>query len=333
MVAGKLAGPLQADTYRLDYGHQPALQVSGARTVTLTNVAAAGTSITDIAVTGVNSGEFQLAGGTCATGVGLGADATCTVRVAFAPATAGVKNAVVRVTPSTGPPVLVAVTGLGDPPAAPGVAVTPGVLAYGTVTAPATSTLSTTVRNTGNANLVVGLPVLGGSGAADYTVTANTCTGAPVAPAATCTITVRFRPGAIGPRTGTLTIPHNATGGQTVVSLSATGAGSTFVLSPNPVKFGTVNRNTTKSQSVGVRNSGTIAFLVTSATVTGAQSAFFGVTGPGCLNTVLQPGRSCNLSVTLRPTAAVTYTGTLVVNGDASSLPPSASAGLTGNGK
>jgi hypothetical protein len=115
--------------------------------------------------------------------------------------------------------------------------------------------------------------------------------------------------------------------------LTGTGAGSTFVLSPNPVKFGSFNRNTTKTQTVGVRNSGTIPFRVTSATINGAQAAAFGVTGPGCLNTVLQPGKSCNLSVTLRPTAALDYTATLVVFGDGTSLPASASATLTGTGK
>jgi hypothetical protein len=263
----------------------------------------------------------------------LAADGTCTVRLAFAPLAAGVKNAVLRVSASTGSPVLMSLTGLGDTPTAPAVAVSPGILAYGTVTAPTTRTISTTVRNTGNAGLTVGTPVLGGAAAADYTVAANTCSAAPVAPLATCTIAVAFRPRAVGARSATLTIPHNATGGQTVVSLSATGAGSTFVLSPNPVKFGTVNRTTTRSQTVGVRNTGTNAFRVTTASVAGAQSAFFGVTGPGCLNSVLQPGRSCNLQVTLRPTAAISYVGTLVVTGDATSLPPTVSTALTGTGK
>jgi len=332
MVAGKLAG-LQSDKYTVDFSHQPALTVTGAQVVTVTNAGAPGTTVDSISLSGGNAAEFQvLGGGTCA-GASLAQDATCTIRVAFAPLTTGVKTTTLRVVSSTGTPLLVTLKGLGDPPLAPAVAVTPGVLAYGTVTAPGSSSLSTFVRNTGTANLVVGAPVIGGGAAADYSVTTNTCAGVPVAPGASCFMTVTFRPTATGARTGTLTIPHNATGGQTVVSLTGTGAGSAFVVSPNPVTFGTVTRNTTKTQTVGVRNSGTIAFRVTNATIVGAQAAAFGVTGPGCLNTVLQPGKSCNLSVTLRPTAAIGYTATLVVTGDGTSLPSTVSATLTGTGK
>ena len=333
LVSAKVAGPLLASSYTVDFGHQPSGQVSGAQTITVTNAGDPGTSISSISLTGGNAGEFQvLGGGTCTTGAGIAQDGSCTLRVAFAPVSTGVKSTTLRVAPSSGPALLVTLKGLGDPAPAPAISVTPGVLAYGTVTAPAAPSLSTTVRNTGNANLLVGAPVIGGT-TTDYAVTANTCAAGPVAPGATCTITVTFRPTAIGARTGTLTIPHNATGGQTVVSLTGTGLGSTFVVSPNPVTFGSFNRNTTKTQTVGVRNSGTIAFRVTNATIVGAQAAAFGVTGPGCLNTVLQPGKSCNLSVTLRPTAAIGYTATLVVTGDGTSLPSTVSATLTGTGK
>ncbi|MFN8147580.1 MAG: hypothetical protein U0R76_08965 [Candidatus Nanopelagicales bacterium] len=67
-----------------------------------------------------------------------------------------------------------------------------------------------------------------------------------------------------------------------MVSLTGTGSGSTFTLTPNPVKFGTANRGTTKTQSVTVKNSGTVGFRVTAV---GAQAAFFTVTGGTCFGT------------------------------------------------
>lgn len=332
LVSGKLAGPLQSDAYSLDFGRLPAGQSSQERTVTLTNVQA-GTSVQSVSVTGVGAGEFSVNGSsTCIGAANLALDATCQVKVTFAPATTGTKTATLRIEPVTGSPVLVTLKGIADPPAAPAATVTPGTLAYGTVTAPNSSTLSTTVTNTGTADLVVGLPSLSGTGAADYSITANTCT-TPVAPAATCTISVRFKPTVIGARTGSLTIPHNATGGQTVVSLTATGAGSTFVLSPDPVNFGTQNKGSVKTQTVTVKNSGQLAFTVGAATIGGTDAAAFTVSGTGCVGTVLQPGKTCNLTVTFRPTAARSYSATVVLAGDASSLPPSVSARLTGAAK
>jgi hypothetical protein len=330
-VSGKLAGPLQTDVASVDFGHQPSGQTSGNRTVTVTNVAPTATTVATIALQGANNGDFRITGGTCA-GATVAPDGTCTVTVAFAPAAAGTKNAMLSITPAGGgPAALVSLTGIGDAAAAPVATVTPGVLAYGTVTAGTPSTLTTTVKNTGTAPLVVGGPTITGTGAAAYSVTANTC--ATVAPAATCTISVRYAPTALGSQVGSLVIPHNAAGGSTTVSLTATGAGSSFTLTPSPLGFGTVTRNTSKALTVSVKNVGTVAGPVSTATITGANAANFTVTGAGCLGTTLATNRSCNLTVTFRPTAAQAYSAGLVVGGDATAVPATVQDAMTGTGK
>ena len=108
-VSGKLAGPLQADAASVDFGHQPAGQTSGNRTVTVTNVAPTATTVSAIALQGANSGDFRVTGGTCA-GATVPTDGTCTVTVAFAPAAAGTKNATLSITPAGGGP-----GGAGEP--------------------------------------------------------------------------------------------------------------------------------------------------------------------------------------------------------------------------
>jgi hypothetical protein len=330
-VSGKLAGPLQTDLATVDFGHQPSGQTSGSRTVTVTNVAPTATSVTAIALQGANSGDFRITGGTCA-GATIPADGTCTVTVAFAPAAAGVKNAMLRITPGgTGPAALVNLTGVGDAAAAPAATVTPGVLAYGTVTAGTPATLSTTVKNTGTAPLVVGGPTVTGTGAAAYSVSANTCTT--VAPNDTCTISVKYAPTALGSQVASLVIPHNAANGSTTVSLTGTGAGSSFTLTPNPLGFGTVNRNTTKSLTVTVKNVGTVSGPVSAASITGPNAANFTVTGAGCLGTTLLATRTCNLTVNFRPTAVQAYSASLVVTGDATAVPASVQDAMTGTGK
>ncbi len=166
---------------------------------------------------------------------------------------------------------------------------------------------------------------------ADYTIASSTC--AHLAAGASCTISVTFNPTAIGSRTAALLIPNDV-GSKTQVPLSGTGAGSTFVVSPNPVTFGTFGVNTTKSQTVGVRNSGTIAFKVTKAAITGDTTGAYTIpAGQACIGTTLAPGKSCNITVNLRPTAARFYSATLEVTGDASSLPATVKTSLTGTGK
>lgn len=331
-VSGKQAGPLQSDVSSVDFGHQPAGQTSGNRTVTVTNVASTPTTISAITLAGVNSGDFRVTGGTCA-GATVAADRTCTVTVAFAPAAAGTKTATLLVTPTgTGPATVVTLTGIADQASAPAATVTPGVLAYGNVASGQPSTLATTVRNTGTAPLVVGNPTITGTGASGYSITANTCTVS-IAPNGTCSISVKYAPTALGSQTGSLLIPHNAGTGSTTVSLTANGLGSSFTLTPSPVAFGTVNRNSTKSLTVSVKNVGTIVGQVSTASITGTNAAAFTVTGAGCLGTSLAANRSCNLTVTFRPTLAQAYSANLVVGGDLTSVPNTVTAPLTGTGK
>lgn len=331
-VSGKLAGPLQADVASVDFGHQPAGQVSGNRTVTVTNVASTPTTVSAIALQGANSGDFRITGGTCSAAT-VAPDGTCTVIVAFAPAASGTKNAVLSITPAGGGlTTLVALTGLADAASAPAITVTPGVLAYGNVASGQPSTLSTIVKNTGTAPLVVGNPTITGTNADAYSVTANTCTVS-IAPAATCSISVQYAPTALGSQTGSLIIPSNAGAGSTTVSLTANGLGSSFTLTPNPLAFGTVNRNATKSLTVSVKNVGTIVGQVSAASITGTNAAAFTVTGAGCLGTSLAANKSCNLTVTFKPTLAQVYAANLVVTGDLTTVPKTVQEGLSGTGK
>lgn len=331
MVSGKIAGPLQSDTASIAFGHSPVGAATASSPVVITNVATSSTTIASVTLTGANPGDFVLDAGTCG-GASVPSDSACTVRVAFRPTAASARSAVLRIVPTSGPAMSVPLSGLGDAVAAPAISVTPGVLPFGTVAAPNSTTLSTTVRNTGDAPLLVGAPAISGAGSADYLLAASTCT-TPVAPGATCTVSVTFRPTVAGSRTASLTLPHNATGGQTVVSLTGVGSGSTFVISPTTVKFGTVNRGTTKTQSVTVKNSGTVGFRVTAAGITGAQAAFFRVTGGTCVGTTLAAGKTCSVTLSFSPTAAIAYTASVVVTGDSTSLPATASAELQGTGK
>ena len=341
MVAGKVAGPLFTDVSSLAFGHTPAGTQGTLKTVTVRNVGT-GPATVDAALGGPNGGEFALdPSGTCAAGP-VAVDATCTVVVQFNPTTQGSKTANLRITPTVGGTTLtaravtVALGGLGDPPLAPAITVTPGVLSFGSVTPPSTPKLTTTVKNTGTGKLKIFSATISGAQAGDYAVTATTCGTLgqtwEIAVGDNCTVEVTFTPKAQAARVASLVLSHNATGGSTTVSLTGTGLGSQFTLSPSPIGFSNVTVNTTKTQTVSVKNSGTINVTLGAATFTGSGAAAYSWSAGTCTG-VLLPGKSCNAVVSFKPTAKVSYSATLAVAGDATSLPAQVTVSLSGTGK
>jgi hypothetical protein len=303
------------------------------KAIKITNIGKADLHLDRAYLAGADPGSFTLSDDPC-DGKVLAAGAACTVKVRFTPERTGTLGASLNFADDAHNDGYqnVALTGSGTAVGAPGATVTPAALGFGTVVAGSPKSLSVTVANSGDAELVVGKPTVTGAAAADYAVAATTCDK--VAPGASCTVTVQFAPTATGARAATLEIPHNAAGANTSVALTGTGSASTFTLAPSPIAFGTINRATTKTQTVTVKNSGTVAFRVTAARVSADAAGAFSVPGgQACVGTTLAPGKTCNLTVNFRPPAAQAYTGNLDVTGDASSLPATVTARMTGSGK
>jgi hypothetical protein len=100
----------------------------------------------------------------------------------------------------------------------PSMAVSPASISYGyqPVGTPATRTV--TVTSNGTETLHVTGVAASGAAAGDFAVTANGCTGSPLAPGSTCTFDVTFTPSAKGNRTATVTVSGNATARTVAVS-------------------------------------------------------------------------------------------------------------------
>jgi hypothetical protein len=199
----------------------------------------------------------------------------------------------------------------------------PSSLTFGSTTVGATSgAQSVTVSNTGSAAAAVsGISVTG-----DFAQT-NTC-GSSIAAGASCSVSVTFHPTASGPRTGSLTVTSNATNSPTNVALSGTGATSgtaTLSTSPTSLTFAsTAVGSASAAQSVTVSNTGTAAASVSSVAVSGDY------TQTNTCGSSIAAGGSCTVSVTFRPSASGTRTGSLTVTSSATSSPNNVA--LTGTG-
>ena len=142
-----------------------------------------------------------------------------------------------------------------------------------------------------------------------------------------------FNPTAIGSRTATLLIPNNV-GSKTLACRSRAPAPARPSWSPpNPVEPSGRSTEHDEEQTSACGTPGTIAFKVTRRPSPADTTAPTDPGGQACIGTTLAPGKSCNITVNLRPTAARFYSATLEVTGDASSLPATVKTSLTGTGK
>lgn len=181
----------------------------------------------------------------------------------------------------------------------------------GTTSAVRTVSLS----NQGTATLNIASIVVSGE-----FLQSNNC-GASLAPGASCTINVQFRPLALGTRNGTLSVTDNAPGSPQSVSLTGTGIGPTASLSPTSLDFGGQRAGfPTATQRVTLSNTGTGAMTISAITV----SADF--TQSNNCGASVAAGASCFIDVAFSPAASSTglRTGTLQVTTNAPGSPHSA---------
>jgi hypothetical protein len=293
---------------------------TGLRTVTVGNTGNSPLVLGNPTVTG--SPRFTVSANTCGT---VQPGSTCAVTVRVAPTAAGALTGTLTLPHNgIGGSSTVSLSATGT---APAVSLNPTSVGFGNVVVAQPQTRTVTITNTGTANLTVGTPTITGS--TEFTLTGNTC--GTMAPGVPCTLTVRFAPTARAARTGTLTIPHNA-GGPSTVALTGTGVAARFSVTPSPIAFANTAINTNRNIVVTVRNTGTVAFKVTATTIGGTNPARFTLPVNGCLNTTLAAGATCTLTVRFRPTARVNNSATLVVTGDASTLPRTVTTTITGRG-
>jgi hypothetical protein len=314
--------------------------------VTFSNGGGAAMTITNIYFAGLNPGDFARSGGsTCPTvfPANLAAGASCTVLVTFKPGALGTRQANLSFTGNAAntTDLSVQLTGVGVDKTDPTISVSPTSKNFLTVNGGAAPSQDFIVKNTGTDPSGIPLTISGitisGANAADFTQV-NTCAASlpqqPL-PSASCSVTVTFRPGARTARTATLTLFHTAAGPtratSTAIALSGTGgSGSVLSFSSTTITFGTVNRNSSKDQTITVKNSGNAAATLNLASfaVTGAG---YTVRSTNCAT--LAVNGSCSVVVRFTaPNTVGSFPGTLSVTA-ANGLPTKVTASLSATTK
>lgn len=210
----------------LDFGAVNVLAASAAKTAQLKNSGNAPLLLTGLVVEGTNAGDFASTSD-CPLNGSLAAGASCNINVIFTPGASGSRSADIAVqSNATGAPTL-KLTGTGTtttppPGPAPGASLTLSATAidFGTqrIGRPG-RTRTLVVTNAGTTALSVASIAVTG----DFSQR-NSCTGRALPPGSTCSVAIRFNPGAAGSRTGQLSITSNAAGSPHTVALSGIGA-------------------------------------------------------------------------------------------------------------
>jgi uncharacterized repeat protein (TIGR03803 family) len=304
----------------LTFGNQVINTTSAAKKVTLTSTGTTNLMFSGITFTGANAGDFSQTNNCPGT---LNVGAKCTINVTFTPSILGAESATLDVNdnaannPQTG-----ALSGTGVLP----VTLMPTTLAFGNQPQGIPSAAKNlTLTNNQSVALTISSITTNN---ADYTQT-NTCGGS-LAAKSHCTITVTFEPSIVGADNGTLSVADSASNSPQTASLTGTGIAQATV-SPVSLTFAAQKVGTTSgAKNVTLTNDLGTALTFSGVTFAGADPSDFASPSNTCGASVPAKSR-CTISVTFKPTATGTRTGTLSVNDSANNSPQTVS--LTGTGK
>jgi hypothetical protein len=190
-----------------------------------------------------------------------------------------------------------------------------------------------TVSNNSGSSVTVNSFSIGGTNPGDFKIVggSSTCsTGGSFALAAgaSCVLAIQFVPQDQDTRSAQLSVSSTPSS-SSVANLSGFGAVPEISLNPTTINYGTsLPLNVPAFGSVSITNTGAGTLHVGSAQLTGADVSSFTIASNSC--STVPAHSSCFISVTLTPTTAKAYSGTLLINDDAAGSPQSVALSGTG---
>ena len=296
----------------LSFGSQRVGTTSPTQSVTIRNT---GTGTLTIGTVSAGSG---FAVSTACNGAAITSGGTCVFAASFTPTSAGAKSGSITI-PSNGSQMTVGLQGQGVEPVVSLSKTTHtfGLQRVGTTSSPVTLTIT----NSGTSDL--SLQSLSVSG--QFGITGN-CNGVKLVPGGTCSLTATFSPASTGAKSGTITIPSDAAGSPSTVTLSGTGGSPSIALNTASHDFGEQATGTTSAaQSFTITNTGTMALVIGTVSATGQ----FAVSST-CDSASIAAGDSCTFTATFRPTDTGSKAGTVTIPSNANGAAPTIALSGTG---
>src|SRR5207245_1314450 len=194
---------------------------------------------------------------------------------------------------------------------------------FGTVLAGNNSSLQETLTNTGGSSVTISQANVSGSGFSVSGVPATLAAGQ------SANFNVTFAPQSSGAVTGSVSIVSNASNSTLKITLSGTGTTpGVLSASAQTLSFGSVQVNSSTTQSETLTNTGGTAITVSQANVSGSGFSIRGLSLP----LTLIAGQSFTFGATFAPTAGGSASGAISLSSDASNSTLTISLSGTGTG-
>jgi hypothetical protein len=175
------------------------------------------------------------------------------------------------------------------------------------------------VSNTSNVDVDVIDAVLSGPNMTLFTVlNPAVATNVTLAPGQRIGIAIQFDPrgSTDGAKTATLTVRARIANQPTSFLCAISGTRATSIPStPEPVVFGLVDVLQSSNQTLTIVNTGLLPVRITGIRIRGTAGGVFTVTGPG-LPINMQPADRIDVRITFRPTDAIGYLDSLLIDFD-----------------
>jgi hypothetical protein len=195
----------------------------------------------------------------------------------------------------------------------PAVSLSVTTIDFGTQTLNMASALQTvSITNSGSTPVTFGSAAISGANGADFTIGSDGCSGATVAPAASCSIGVIFTPSTLGTERAALQINTNPPLFTQQIYLIGQGstASPNLTVSPPSLDFGAVPVHTTSlPQTVNVTNTGTH-----SVTLLVQLNDLYSFTQTNNCGPSLAAGQTCQIKVVFHSTSTCCGTYSNVMN-------------------
>jgi hypothetical protein len=285
------------------------LGTTASKTFAIRNLGDVGLQVSIAAILDDETNDFAMVQGAPPFSVAPGA--THNLEIRFAPTSAGLKEARLRITSDDQDENVVDVILNGTATTAPELEVVTASQNYGVVWVGADGSRTLAIRNIGSADLQVTGTSLVGDGAGEFAIVQG---AAPftVPVGAMHQLEVRFAPTSPGAKDAMLRILTNDQD-EVSVDLSVSGAGvmpPDVDVTPPQHDFGEVVITMPRSRTVSVRNVGGADLRVTAASLIGANADEFAIAAGGAPFTVAA-GATQNIEIQLAPTSEGTKSAAL----------------------
>ena len=242
--------------------------------VTVTNTGNANLNISTLTLTGANASDFALVSNMC-NGATVSANATCTVGITFTPTATGARQATLQIAdnaPATPQSFALSGKGVSPTPTAPAVVISPASVAVAGTQGTASNSTIVVISSSGNSPLHISGVVFGGANVSEFVNPSNPCVGAPIAPNASCSISVTFAPLGVGTRTETVTMTDDAPNSPQAFTINGTASPVYTVISASSALTTAVTAGQTAQYSLqltpGIGYSGPVTMACSGAPAT-----------------------------------------------------------------